>query len=163
MKRLTEMDRALMKVEPFVKSLLTSVKDKEDAREIAQEVLIKAWLKMDLTRPTARAWLRTTCRYALIDHWRGTRDQPLRVIDTNPHVAEPSYEPELYSDLRTKIAEALFCLEEDTRQAVMLQNYGASCEEIAMITCTKPGTVRSRIHYGRRRLRRELQELEQYL
>ncbi|MCA9805098.1 MAG: RNA polymerase sigma factor [Cyanobacteria bacterium HKST-UBA02] len=163
MKRLTEIDKALLKIEPFVKSLLVSVNDREDAREIAQEVLIKAWLKMDLAKPTLRAWLRTTCRNTVADHWKCTKDRPLRVLDENPQVHEPSYEPELYSDLRSKIGKALFCLEEDTRQAVMLQNYGASCQEIAMITCTKPSTVKTRIYYGRKTLRRALQELEQYL
>jgi RNA polymerase sigma factor (sigma-70 family) len=132
--------------------------DFEDARDVAQEVFLQAYLHLDQLRDPARfgPWLRQVtvnqCRM-----WRRQRprEEPL---EGRPETAA-SREP-----LETQLAvrQALFCLSEASRLTLILfYMQGRSLREIAAFLDVPVTTVKSRLRNARARLRKELVEMVQ--
>lgn len=143
----------------------------EDAKDLAQEALIRAYRSFDSFKlgTSFERWLYRIATNLYIDKLRKKRgfiiqslDEPIttdegevsREIPTwdhNPEIVFASHE------LMDKIQEGLLALPPEYRAAVILCDVqGLSYEEISNILNCSIGTVRSRIHRGRRILREKL-------
>lgn len=143
--------------------------DTYDAQDLLQEALLKAYRNFQRfeTGTAFDRWVYQIIYRLFIDGYRKKKrrphtsslDEPLPHLDQEktPEVPDESYIPEnltLRTELGQVIQEALTKLPTDFRAAVILCDIqGFSYEEISQILQCSLGTVRSRIHRGRRLLR----------
>lgn len=147
-------------VRAFARSLCAGRQDEAD--DIAQEALAKAWASRASFTPTSplRAWLFTIVRNIFRDGrrkaWRETLVDNMESVGGSASGREAPAKLELDEARR-----ALSVLEEDQREALVLVAVaGFSIEEAAQICDTKPGTIKSRIARARQRLERAYQSGE---
>jgi len=149
------------------------LKNWEDAEEVAQDVLLKVFRKIDafrgdaalsswiyrITFNTAMSRLRTA-RFA-----RQVEMQPAEVQSDGTDTAqvEPADWTELADDqvmrteMRKQLVAALTHLPEVYRVPVLLRDiHGLSTEEASAVLHVKPQTLKSRLHRGRLILRQHL-------
>ena len=157
---------------------LRYVKSPEDAEEVAQDVLLKVFLKIDAFRGDAAlsSWIyRITFNTAMsrLRSQRATRRHEVREQDLLADVEENggrvrrepadlsslSDEAILRSQLRGRLASALKDLPEIYRTPVILRDLrGLSTEEASEQLGIKEQTLKSRLHRGRLYLREHLSE-----
>ncbi|MBZ0292536.1 MAG: sigma-70 family RNA polymerase sigma factor [Anaerolineae bacterium] len=165
MKNLTTLDKELSLIEPLVTSFVSyRVSDREDARDIVQEIMMKIWRGSIEASRNPTGWIHTVSRTTIIDFWRSRKIKPvllsLDVVDTyRIRETEETYDPAVTIDTGAIIDELLSCLNEKTRQTIVLRAQGATYKEIAESTDTCIGSVRSQIHYGRIRLRQKMESI----
>jgi RNA polymerase sigma-70 factor, ECF subfamily len=147
-------------VRAFARSLCAG--RQEEADDIAQETLAKAWAARKSFTPTSplRAWLftivRNTYRSGRRKAWRETLLDNMEGVRGAASGREAPAKVELEDARR-----ALSVLEEDQREALVLVAVaGFSIEEAAAICATRPGTIKSRVARARARLERAYQEGE---
>lgn len=144
-----------------------------EAQDLVQDAMAKALKHFDRVRPDTnwRAWIFTIVRNAFISRMRKTGRESL-VDDADKIAAEPERVSEypvgtalqaLGGDQRFRegfedeVLHALQSLPEAQRTAVVLCDIeGLEYEEIAHILECPVGTVRSRIHHARKRLKTAL-------
>ena len=137
--------------------------DRDEARDLAQDVFVRVYRNLHRYRPgTFEGWLFRITKNLFLDRlrrrqrlrWEPLPDEEWRQpAEVGPGPAERVEEGMLGGDLE----EALLRLAPSFRVAVVMCDVqGLSYEEIAVATGWPIGTVRSRIHRGRRMLRREL-------
>ena len=144
------------------------------ARDLVQDAFVKIWKNWEWQRPRSfKGWMYRILHNLYMDHLRRkTREatssydvqgpsEEDSVIDSFP---EPSLHPlnalEL-EELKKALHAALDKLPEEFRVPIILCDLeDLSYEEIAEIIACPVGTVRSRIHRGRRELRRALVQFE---
>ena len=137
--------------------------DRDEARDLAQDVFVRVYRNLDRYRPgTFEGWLYRITKNLFLDRlrrrsrlrWEPLPDEEWRQpADGGPGPAERIDDRLLRGDLEV----ALQRLPASFRVAVVMCDVQAlSYEEIAEATGWPIGTVRSRIHRGRRLLRREL-------
>ena len=137
--------------------------DRDEARDLAQDVFVRVYRNLDRYQPgTFEGWLYRITKNLFLDRVRRrkrVRLEPLpeeewrQPSDLTPGPAERIETGMLRGDLELALQELppLF------RTAVVLCDVqGLSYEEVAEATGWPLGTVRSRIHRGRRLLRRRL-------
>ncbi|MGW2191220.1 sigma-70 family RNA polymerase sigma factor [Streptosporangium sp. NPDC001682] len=135
--------------------------DLQWAEDVVQETLVRAWRNAErLQREPGLlwAWLLTVARRIVIDgrRRRGTRPQEVEPADANavpvPDGADRALEAMI-------VAEALRELSPEHRE-VIEQTYlrDRTINEAAEILGIPPGTVKSRLYYGIRALRKVLKE-----
>jgi RNA polymerase sigma-70 factor, ECF subfamily len=137
--------------------------DRDEARDLAQDVFVRVYRNLDRYQPgTFEGWLYRITKNLFLDRVRRrkrVRLEPLpeeewrQPSDLAPGPAERIESGMLRGDLEIALQELppLF------RTAVVLCDVqGLSYEEVAEATGWPLGTVRSRIHRGRRLLRRRL-------
>ncbi len=141
--------------------VLTMTKDRGWAEDIVQATLIRAWRSRDRLADggdSARIWLYTVAKRILIDDYRARTARPA-VLGADLHaVAEHTNDIDrLVSSLT--IRQALASLTEAHRQAVVLSllRHHTTAETAAILGISE-GTVKSRLHYGIRALRKALEE-----
>jgi RNA polymerase sigma-70 factor (ECF subfamily) len=138
--------------------------DRDEARDLAQDVFVRVYRNLDRYRPgTFEGWLYRITKNLFLDRMRRrsrVRLEPLpdeewrQPSETGPGPAE-SIEADV---LRGDLEVALESLPAAFRTAVVLCDVqGLSYEEIAVATGWPVGTVRSRIHRGRKLLRRHVE------
>ena len=140
------------------------VLDLEDARDAAQESLVKLCTRLRQFRGDSQfaTWLHrlvvNTCR----DLSARQRLRRTEELDLSGETAGDDSDPSrlaLLGDLRRDLSEALSWLSLDQRVAVVLRDgLGLSYEEIARVARMPVGTVKSYVHRGRQLLRLRLQE-----
>ena len=149
------------------------VRNKEDARDMAQDAFIKAYKTLERFgfRASFYTWL---CRIAMnvcIDHLRKQKvrradsfDEGIAskesggVISMEHHRNDPSRTVER-KRLYARIMDALEELPEAHKQVVVLRELeGLSYKEIAEVLDIPEGTVMSRLYYARKRLQGLLAE-----
>jgi len=145
----------------------------DDAQDLIQEGLLKAYRSFHRfkTGTAFDRWVYQIIYRLFIDQYRKKRRRPFvaSLDEAPPHLDQerpkevPDYSrlPEDFA-LRLELGEvmqkALLRLSEEFRAAVILCDVqGFSYEEISNILQCSLGTVRSRIHRGRRQLREYLQ------
>jgi RNA polymerase sigma-70 factor, ECF subfamily len=154
------------------------MKNREDAEEVAQDVLLKVFRKIKafrgdaalsswiyrITFNTAMSRLRTLrfSRPAEVPERLATRpdseDQTPRRADVIDWTSVPD-ETYLRSQLRTKIHKALSTLPPIYRTPIVLRDiHGLSTEEASAALKVKSQTLKSRLHRGRLALREQLGE-----
>jgi RNA polymerase sigma-70 factor (ECF subfamily) len=155
----------------------------EVAADVTQDALLAAFRAVGSFRggSSFRAWLLRIASNMACDHWRKNQRHPASSLDEltdedEPHTSEEltalvepdqASNPEeflLSQELQELIQRGLQDLPLEQRVAVILCDIeGHSYEEIAAITLSSIGTVRSRISRGRGRLRRYLYQHKELL
>lgn len=151
-------------------------KDEQRTQDLVQDTMLKAYrfFHTYTAGTNCRAWLFQICRNLFINLYRSKQHQPIVFhfqedvpgVDDFPEasIASPGVHDE--TDIETQQAtfgdEVVLALEglpQDFRTAVILSDIeGHSYEEIASFTHVPVGTVRSRIHRGRKMLTASLGE-----
>ena len=134
--------------------------DEREAEELVQDTLYLAWKnrhQFDPDRGTERSWLFGILRNeAASRHRRNSRR--LSLVSTDAHIVESTVDDvdELESIV---VTEALNALSEDHRKVLIAAHLeGRRVREIPAELALPEGTVKSRLYYGLRSLRAELEE-----
>ncbi|OBI03839.1 sigma-70 family RNA polymerase sigma factor [Mycobacterium scrofulaceum] len=140
-----------------------------DAEDLAQDTLAKAFAGFDSLRPDSnvRAWLYRILVNTHISNCRKTRRRPVHLTEgmiglqglgSAAHSAKglPSAEDQALEHLGDhEVIAAMRALPEQFRLTVYYADIeGLQCKEIATVMNAPLGTVVSRLHRGRRRLRK---------
>lgn len=139
-----------------------------DAEDLVQETFFKAFRSFHQFQAgtNCKAWLLTILRHAHLDQVRKTAKEPptepwdeVEPLFDGSQLSVEQIEVALEQALPAEVEQALRALPPQQRMAVILvdleeMSYG----EIARVLDCAIGTVRSRLHYGRVRLRRRLWE-----
>lgn len=134
----------------------------EDAQDLVQEALLRVRRGLERYEPRSlEGWLARIVTNVFLDEVRRRRrrpaaalpDDPERVLPTSPAADEVS------TSLSVEVQAALAALPEEFRVPVVLCDVAdQSYEQIAETLGVPVGTVRSRLHRGRRMLRALLTE-----
>jgi RNA polymerase sigma-70 factor (ECF subfamily) len=136
-----------------------------DAEDLTQEALIRAYQSFDRYQPELpfANWLYRIIANLHVDELRRRGRARVESIDACPALADiPDYSSDpadhlLSRELDGQLQQALDRLSPDFRMAVVLCDIeGLSYEEIAEIMGCSLGTVRSRVHRGRKQMRKLL-------
>ena len=150
------------------------LRNKEDAEEVTQDVLLKVYRKVDAFRGDAAlsSWiyritfnaamsrLRTARYQRSQDEARQAEGDGEQQAATRPDVADWSNmadEQVLRSQLRRRVLRAILALPAIYRAPVVLRDLqGMSTEEASAMLKVKDQTLKSRLHRGRLILRKQL-------
>ena len=142
---------------------LAVVGELASAEDVAQEALVHAIERIDDCRDPERfgAWLRQIVRSRARNHLRYTRvrrTDPLLDSTAATDGESPEQAAER-SDLRDRLLDALATLTEERREVILLHDLeGWTHVEISERMRLPPGTVRSHLHFARRKLRELLED-----
>ncbi len=136
----------------------------DDAQDLVQEVLVRVQRGLATYQPgNLEGWLSRIATNAFLDDVRRRRRRPLDLLpeptalERMAPASSAADEQSALEHLPEHVQEALRDLPVDFRAAVVLSDVvGMSYEEIADALDIPIGTVRSRIHRGRSRLKRVL-------
>lgn len=134
----------------------------DDARDLVQESLLRVRRGLATYEPgSLEGWLARIVTNVFLDEMRKKKRRPVHALPENPDlVLPPSAAADVAADaagLSTEIQAAINALPEEFRVPLVLCDVAdQSYESIATILDVPIGTVRSRLHRGRRMLRGEL-------
>jgi len=151
---------------------LRTTGNEDDARDLLQETYLKAYRFWDKYEKgtNIRAWLFRIMKNSYINRYRKETKEPdkvdyddienfynaIRAEHTDPNDLQAKLFDNLLSD---EVARALESIPEDFRTVVILCDIeGLTYEEIAEFVEVPIGTVRSRLHRGRKLLQSKLFE-----
>jgi len=151
------------------------LKNWEDAEEVAQDVLMKVYRKIEAFRGDAAlsSWIyritfntaMSRLRSARFNHASEVQAPESQSENAEPVRAEPADWTSLADDqvmraeMRKKLIDALTHLPDVYRVPVLLRDInGLSTEEASAILHVKPQTLKSRLHRGRLILRKHMSE-----
>lgn len=138
------------------------LQDREDARDIAQEALMRAWRhRAAIHNGAGKAWLLKTTYRLCLDQLRKRSNRPqVSLADLSVLPADPVLGPEqgaMMTDLRGIIRRALARLGPRDKAVILMRELsGMSYEEMADVLDLPLGTLKVVLHRARERLRREL-------
>lgn len=139
--------------------------DRESAEEAVQDTLLKAWRhrdRFDPARGSEATWLFAIARNVVVDRLRRRRVRPVTGIEFDEADVRVGADDRLEVDrlLETwQVADALAALSPEHRDALVLCHWrGHSVAEAARLLDVPEGTVKSRVYYGLRALRLQLEE-----
>jgi RNA polymerase sigma-70 factor (ECF subfamily) len=144
----------------------------QDAEDTTQEVFVQAWKALHSFRGTNfKAWLFRIASNSCTDVLRSKRGRKTDSLDAIfpeynplPSSTESPEEHVLKEEVVQLIARQLLYLSEDQRLVITLADLqGLSYEEVAQITNTSLGTVKSRLNRGRANLRDLLSKYKEHL
>jgi RNA polymerase sigma-70 factor (ECF subfamily) len=144
------------------------VGDREEARDLAQEIFLRVWRGLDACRETERfeAWLVRIARNASLDALRRRQARPPRQdlpVESAHALADPApgADARWQDDARRQLLlRALDELSPLNRELIILKEMQAlPLEEIAELLQVPLGTVKSRASRARLELARALREL----
>ena len=134
----------------------------DDARDLVQESLLRVRRGLATYEPgSLEGWLARIVTNVFLDEMRKKKRRPVHALPENPDlVLPPSAAADVAADaagLSTEIQAAINALPEEFRVPLVLCDVAdQSYESIATALDVPIGTVRSRLHRGRRMLRGEL-------
>lgn len=164
---------AIPHMDALKRTALRMTKNESDAEDLVQEAFVKAYRFWDKFEPgtNSRAWLFKIMTNIFINDYRSKSRAPQSVsvdeIDDNfiygqlaTTPADNSPEKELFAKIfDDDVKKAIEELPEDFRMVVVLSFLEEfSYEEIAEIANLQLGTVKSRLHRGRKLLQKKLYE-----
>ncbi len=137
--------------------------DQQAAEDVAQNAFLAAFRnihRFDLTRPF-RPWFLAILVNEARMYLRSQRRQPADDLDPSlPTDQDSPLLQVIQADDRARVRDALARLDEPFRTAAVLYYFNnLSVDEIAASTGSQPGTVKSRLHTARQRLREALAPL----
>jgi len=141
----------------------------QDAEDLTQDVMVRSITRgATVDHQAYDAWLYRVTRNLFVDGYR--RRQRVRfeaMPEDADHLLRDERTPEseiVDRVLEPGVAEALMTMSEEYRTALVLRHvYDLTYEEIAGRTDVPAGTVRSRIHRGRRHLRTDVATSQAYV
>lgn len=125
-------------------------RDRQLAEDVLQEALLRAWRGFSGLEDEgkARQWMVTIVRREFLRSREKRRDEPVDPNDLH-EVADPGHDP-----LVTELRQAIFRLEDNYREPLMLQVLmGYTTEEIAGMLDMTQGAVLTRLHRAREKLK----------
>jgi RNA polymerase sigma factor (sigma-70 family) len=132
-----------------------------DAQDVVQEALIRVRKGLETYQPgSLEGWLARIVTNVFLDEVRRRRRRPTEALPTDPDRVVPPAPAadQVTSGLSDEVQAALAALPDDFRVAVVLCDVAdLSYEQISESVGVPVGTVRSRIHRGRRLLRAALE------
>jgi RNA polymerase sigma-70 factor, ECF subfamily len=172
-KKHTEFEaEALPHMDVLYNFALRTTGNEDDARDLLQETYLKAYRFWDKYEKgtNIRAWLFRIMKNSYINRYRKETKEPdkvdyedienfyntIRAVSTDPN----DLQEQLYGNLLgDEVTKALQSLPDDFRTVVILCDIeGLTYEEIAEFVECPIGTVRSRLHRGRKLLQAKLFE-----
>lgn len=178
MLRVKEGDRAAFETlvdkykQPVMNLVCRTVRDYDEAEDIAQHVFLQVYKSAHRYRITAKftTWLFTIARNLALNEIRrrsrhpaesmdaprpGEDEAPLRELAVRDQFSPP--EAMLHEELKAKLEEAIRDLPENQRTAILLCQEGdVSYEQIAQILDCSLSATKSLIHRGRETLKAKL-------
>lgn len=158
--------------QPVMNLVFRTVRDYDEAEDIAQHVFLQVYKSAHRYRITAKftTWLFTIARNLALNEIRrrtrhpaesmdtprpGEEEAPARQVEVKDQFSPP--EAMLHEELKEKLEEALGELPENQRTAILLCQEGdVSYEEIARILDCSISATKSLIHRGRETLKSKL-------
>lgn len=147
--------------DPVYRLALATVRDADDAQDIAQEAFLRLWRKgRDVPPEAVRPWLLKVTHNLCLDHLRRRQRRHLRLGRPDPNSLErlPETRPDpTDGGLPDELVSALDQLSPHARSLVVLHY----CEdmklaEIAQVLETTTGAVKVALHRARRALQQAL-------
>lgn len=141
-------------LKPFA---ITLTRDQEAAKDLCQETLFKAFAYREHYRPgtNIKAWLFTIMRNIFINEYRRNGRKKL-VMDTIKHTqSQFSISSEMGVRLK-EINEAIHQLPAIFKTACLLYLQGYKYQEIALALDEPLGTIKSRIHFAKKLLQKQI-------
>lgn len=147
------------------------VRDREEARDVTQDIFVRAFRSINSCREPARfkGWLLSIAMNTAVDATRRTGSRPSAGPNSDVILSAAAGETEgsVHEDtpgrryevgaMYQELLKVLDTLPSDQKQVLLLRELeGLSYREIAEITQSAEGTVMSRLYYARRRLREVL-------
>lgn len=129
--------------------------DVGDARDLVQDVFVRAWERLPSFRgqSSLATWLHRLAVNVVLEKWRSTKRDALRMIDDPDGTAFDAPMVQLDLDATMDIAEAMTKLPAGARTVFVLHEIeGYSHEEIAAMTGIAAGTSRTQLFRARRAL-----------
>lgn len=169
-------NEAMIHIDALYNFALRMTGDPEDANDLVQETYLKAYRFFDSFEKgtNCKAWLFRILKNSYINRYRKESKEPDKVdydeIKEFYHTVKHSsldsndMQEKIFGELLDdEVARALESLPEDFREVVQLCDIeGFTYEEIANMVDCPIGTVRSRLHRGRKILRERLLEYARY-
>jgi RNA polymerase sigma-70 factor (ECF subfamily) len=149
---------------PVVNFIFRILGNADDADDVAQEVFVRVYQKLDTYRPATKftTWLFALARNAAIDRLRWRKRHPTEPIDPeSPLPAATDTAEEVGArEIGALIAAAVGELPEDQRTVLVLSEYqGMSHAEIAAVMRCSEKSVESRLYRAKQTLRTGLRPL----
>ncbi len=144
--------------------ILRIVVDRAQSEEVLQEVFLEIWQSADAFAPNrgqGRSWVLTIAHRRAVDRVRsaqaaGERDVKVGLRDLHTPATPVDEQVEIRIESR-RVARALQALPEPQREALTLAYFGGySQSEIAALSGTPLGTIKTRMRDGLSRLRTEM-------
>ena len=142
--------------------------NRDDAMDVAQDAMLRFFSTLKSFDPSRRVqpWLFTIVRNQVRDLWRQRKRRPADAAGEPDALVEqlaapqPSPETDLRRrELRERVWRALAALPADKREIIVLRDFhDLSYSDIARVLDIPIGTVMSRLHGARQRLRAQLEE-----
>jgi RNA polymerase sigma-70 factor (ECF subfamily) len=143
--------------------------NRDDALDVAQEAMLRFFANLGRIAPgrAVGPWLLAIVRNQARDFWRRQRVRRTEPIDASPdallsQIVDTGPDPEesvRRAELRRRVWQAIAALSADHREIVVLRDFhGLSYHELAQTLGIRIGTVMSRLHAARQRLRTLLTE-----
>ena len=133
------------------------LRNPHEAEDVTHDAVLTAWRQWHRLRDHGRfePWFSRILMNLCRDRLRQRSRRPTAELDDGADArARDPYRP---AEDREALGRAFVTLDVDHRIAVVLRFYrDLTIEQIAERTGTRPGTVKSRLHYALRQLRREL-------
>ncbi|MBZ0135861.1 MAG: sigma-70 family RNA polymerase sigma factor [Planctomycetes bacterium] len=154
-------------------SVLRQVRDEHKAMDITQEAFIHAFRAIDTYEDRARfsTWMYRIAMNLITSHYRheraqkrgGSKHETSLNIEGMPEPGADQRTPDdqvAADDVGAIVRAAIDELDDEYRDVVVMRDLqGLSYEEIAETLDIAPGTVRSRLHRGREKLKDKLKHL----
>ena len=154
-------------------SVLRQVRDEHKAMDITQEAFIQAYRAIDSYEDRARfsTWMYRIAMNLITSHYRheraqkrgGSQTETSLNIEGMPEPGADQRTPDdvvAAGDIGVLVRAAIDELDDEYRDVVVMRDLqDLSYEEIAETLKIAPGTVRSRLHRGREKLREKLKHL----
>jgi RNA polymerase sigma-70 factor, ECF subfamily len=149
---------------PIVNFVFRMLGNAEDANDVAQDVFVRVYQKLDTYRPETKfsTWLFALARNAAIDHLRWRARHPAESMESAPEISASFGTAEEVNarEIGALISAAVAKLPEDQRTALVLSEYqGMSHAEIAAIMKCSEKSVESRLYRARQTLKEGLRPL----
>jgi RNA polymerase sigma-70 factor, ECF subfamily len=145
------------------------VLNREEARDLTQEVFLKAYRSLEKFKGNSQfyTWLYRIAFNLSLDAKRKIAnrvqveyDDSLSIANSENHYRGRASRPDrvaLRKELYDRILRGLETLSDEQRTAIILREWeGHSYDEISKIMNCSTGTVMSRLHYAREKLKKEI-------
>jgi RNA polymerase sigma-70 factor (ECF subfamily) len=170
-----QFEKEIGPLQPFIRRVARRyLDDVRLVQEVSQDVLVSAWKNFDIlpqSEDSLRGWLYTATKRAALTYGRWLKKEceyeyageidsdggilqygegkifPLMVCESSSFV-----DPFIVADVNSFLGD----LSSNHRDVLLLWMSGFDYAQMAQVTSASPGTVRSRLHYARKKARRAL-------